>query len=264
MSLLMTAPKPMALTLRVFAHLLGYPDATLRQHLPELRDALHEELAISDTRIIEIEQLIRRLGSKRVMDTEAAYVELFDRGRGTSLHLFEHVHGDSRDRGPAMVDLIKTYEEAGLNLNSGELPDHLTVVLQYASTQPAAQARAFLGEIAHILQAIFSALNRRESAYASVLAGLLELAGEQAQAVNLPAEDDLDESWEEPLAFDGCSIHGQAAPETGPGAGRGQPQPIKIADWQAGSASQGQSHSKRHGKSDSKNDGKSAQQGGLV
>jgi len=181
MSLLMTAPKPMALTLRVFAHLLGYPDATLRQHLPELRDALHEELAISDTRIIEIEQLIRRLGSKRVMDTEATYVELFDRGRGTSLHLFEHVHGDSRDRGPAMVDLIKTYEEAGLNLNSGELPDHLTVVLQYASTQPAAQARAFLGEIAHILQAIFSALNRRESAYASVLAGLLELAGEQSK-----------------------------------------------------------------------------------
>ena len=93
---------------------------------------------------------------------EADHVELFDRGRGTALHLFEHVHGDSRDRGPAMVDLCQTYEAAGLFLAPGELPDHLTVVLQYASTQPPAQAKAFLGEIAHILQVIFSALLRRE------------------------------------------------------------------------------------------------------
>jgi nitrate reductase delta subunit len=95
---------------------------------------------------------------------EADHVELFDRGRGTALHLFEHVHGDSRDRGPAMVDLCQTYEAAGLFLAPGELPDHLTVVLQYASTQPPTQAKAFLGEIAHILQVIFSALLRREAA----------------------------------------------------------------------------------------------------
>jgi nitrate reductase delta subunit len=69
-----------------------------------------------------------------------------------------------------MVDLIKTYEQAGLFIAPGELPDHLTVVLEYASTQPPAQARAFLREIAHILQVIFSALLKRESPYASVLA----------------------------------------------------------------------------------------------
>ncbi|MCP2937330.1 nitrate reductase molybdenum cofactor assembly chaperone, partial [Salmonella enterica subsp. enterica serovar Typhimurium] len=84
-------------------------------------------------------------------DGEAAYVELFDRGRSTSLHLFEHVHGDSRDRGPAMIDLAQTYEKAGLYLAEGELPDYLPVVLEFVSTQPAREARAFLGEMTHIL-----------------------------------------------------------------------------------------------------------------
>jgi nitrate reductase delta subunit len=211
---------PVATTLRVLAHLLTYPGAELREHLGELRDALRDERALGAGRLLELDALIDRLRGSRPLDVEAAYVELFDRGRGTALHLFEHVHGDSRDRGPAMVDLIKTYEAAGLFITPGELPDHLTVVLQYASTQPPEQARAFLREFAHILQVIFSALLRRESAYASVIAALLDLAGEPAQAVKLPVEQELDESWEEPLAFGGCSTAGQANP--------GQPQPIRI------------------------------------
>ncbi len=212
--------KPVTLTLRVLSHLLGYPDAALRSHLGELQDALHAERALGASRLAEIDALISRLGRRRPLDVEADHVELFDRGRGTALHLFEHVHGDSRDRGPAMVDLCKTYEAAGLFLAPGELPDHLTVVLQYASTQPPAQAKAFLGEIAHILQVIFSALLRREAAHACVLAALLDLAGEKAQAVAVPLEPALDESWAEPMAFDGCSTQGQARP--------GQPQPIQI------------------------------------
>ncbi len=111
-------------------------------------------------------------------------MELFDRGRRTALHLFEHVHGDSRDRGPAMVDLAQTYDRAGLQLVPGELPDYLPVVLEFASTQPPAQAREFLRETAHIVQAIFSALLERGSPYASVLAAVLDLAGERAQKVD--------------------------------------------------------------------------------
>ena len=212
--------KTMTLTLRVLAHLLSYPDAALREHLGELRDALRAERALGGGRLAELDVLIDRLGSARTFDTEANYVELFDRGRGTALHLFEHVHGDSRDRGPAMVDLIKTYEQAGLYLGEAELPDHLTVVLEYASTQPAAQAAEFLREISHILQVIFSALLKRGSPYASVVAAVLDLAGEKAQAVKLPEEPALDESWAEPPAFGGCSTQGQARP--------GQPQPIQI------------------------------------
>jgi nitrate reductase delta subunit len=199
------------LTLRVLAHLLGYPDEALREHLVELREALHHENALSNTRLGEIDALIARLISQSGLSSEAAYVELFDRGRGTSLHLFEHVHGDSRDRGPAMIDLVKTYEEAGLLLEDGELPDYLPVVLQFASTQPSTEARQFLGEIAHIIRLIFSALVRRESPYASVAGALLELAGERAEAVSLPEEQDLDEAWAEPEVFGGCSIDGQAS-----------------------------------------------------
>ena len=73
------------------------------------------------------------------------------------------------------------------------------MVLEFASTQPPREARAFLGEMAHIFNAIFSALQQRESAYASVLGALLELAGEKAQPVALAAEEPLDEAWAEPL-----------------------------------------------------------------
>jgi nitrate reductase delta subunit len=151
---------------------------------------------------------------------ESRYVELFDRGRSTSLHLFEHVHGDSRDRGPAMIDLIKHYEAAGLFFDGKELPDHLCVVLEFASTQPPAQAKEFLGEMAHILQALFSALRQRESGYASLVAAVLELAGQKVEAVPVTPDEALDASWAEPEAFGGCSTQGQAAP--------GQPQPIQI------------------------------------
>ena len=147
------------------------------------------------------------------LDAEADYVELFDRGRGTSLHLFEHVHGDSRDRGPAMIDLGQTYEKAGLILAEGELPDYLPAVLEFVSTQPPTEARAFLGEMAHIFNAIFGALQQRSSAYASVLGALLELAGEKAQPVKAVVEEPLDESWAEPVVFDGCSAKGQARPD---------------------------------------------------
>lgn len=221
--------KPFPLTLRVLAHLLSYPDTSLRDHMAEMTAALQRERALGADRLEELSALMQHLRGARAMDVEAHYVETFDRGRGTALHLFEHVHGDSRDRGPAMIDLLQTYEQAGLYLAPGELPDHLTVVLEYASTQPPAQARAFLRELTHILQAIFSALLRRESPYASVLAAVLELAGEKAQAVKIPDEPTLDESWEEPAAFGGCSTQGQASP--------GQPQPIQIVRAAARQAS---------------------------
>lgn len=140
------------------------------------------------------------------------YVETFDRGRQTSLHLFEHIHGDSRERGPALLDLAQTYEKAGLLFNAPELPDHLGVVLEFASTQPAALAREFLGEMTHILNALFTALLQRQSPYASVIAAILEAAGEKAQAVPLAPEPDMDEAWAEPEPFDGCTNQGQNRP----------------------------------------------------
>ena len=207
-------------TLRVLAALLGYPGAEMRAFLPQMVEVLRRERGLTSARLAELGALIDALGRDDALEVEANYVALFDRGRSTSLHLFEHVHGDSRDRGPAMIDLAQTYEKAGLYLAEGELPDYLPAVLEFVSTQPPAQAHAFLQEMAHIFNAIFSALQRLDSPYASALGALLELAGEKAQAVKVAAEEPLDESWAEPVVFDGCSTKGQAKP--------GQAQPIHI------------------------------------
>jgi len=215
-----TQAPTMRLTLRVLEHLLRYPDAELRAHLGELAEALQLEAALPGQRLDELLALIRRLDTQDFLQVESDYVELFDRGRSTALHLFEHVHGDSRDRGPAMIDLIQTYEQAGLYLGPEELPDHLPVLLEFASTQPSQQAREFLAETAHIVRKIFSALLKRESSYASVLAAVLELAGEKAEPVPVQPEPEMDESWAEPEVFGGCSTAGQARP--------GQAQPVRI------------------------------------
>ncbi len=223
-------PTPrMGTTLRVLSRLLSYPDAELRAHLDELRVALDAEPALSPGRRAELVALLDQLARADALEAEADYVALFDRGRGTSLHLFEHVHGDSRDRGPAMIDLARTYAQAGLHLAPHELPDYLPVVLEFASTLAPAAARDFLAETAHILDALFGVLCRRRSAYASVLGALLELAGEEADAapfateaapVAEDADEDVDGSWAEPPVFDGCSLRGQAGP--------GQAQPIHF------------------------------------
>ena len=213
-------PRSIGTSLRVLAALLDYPDARMRGHLPEMRELLRDEAALSHSRRIELEALMDMLRHADPLVTEADYVELFDRGRATSLHLFEHVHGDSRDRGPAMVDLGQTYEKAGLILAEGELPDYLPAVLEFVSTQPPREARAFLAEMAHIFNAIFGALQQRSSAYASVLGALLDLAGEKAHPVKPVADELLDESWAEPVVFDGCSSKGQAKP--------GQAQPVHM------------------------------------
>jgi len=207
-------------TLRVLSALLTYPDAPMRSHLPEMADVLRGERALPAARESELIAFIEQLARTDPYEVEAEYVQVFDRGRGTSLHLFEHVHGDSRDRGPAMIDLAQTYAQAGLDLAPGELPDFLPAVLEFVSTQPAREAKSFLRETAHILAAIFGALCDRASPYASVLGAVLELAGEKALPVAPAPEESLDESWTEPPVFAGCSTQGQARPA--------MPQPIHV------------------------------------
>ena len=199
-------------SLRALALMLGYPDAALRANLPQLIEVIATEAAIPAQRRLELKALALELARMDPMEVEARYVETFDRGRATSLHLFEHVHGDSRDRGPAMVDLAQTYEKAGLVMGPEELPDHLCVVLEFASTQPAQLASEFLGEMEHILTAIFSALLKRSSPYATIIAAVLELAGQKVQSVAVVADEAMDDAWVEPMAFDGCSTKGQAKP----------------------------------------------------
>jgi nitrate reductase delta subunit len=217
-------------SLRVLARLLSYPDASVRGDLADMRQVLVAESALPTPRLAELDALISAMERGNTLELEADYVEVFDRGRATSLHLFEHVHGDSRDRGPAMIDLAQTYEKAGLFLGPDEMPDYLPVVLEFVSTQPPKEARAFLGEMAHIFNAIFNALQQRNSPYASVLGALLELSGEKAHPVKVVQDEPIDTTWEEPVVFDGCSVKGQGKPN--------QTQPIHFVKTDAAKPNQ--------------------------
>jgi nitrate reductase delta subunit len=226
-----------AYTLRALARLLSYPDADVRESVPDLLKVLASEAALDEARLRGLRKLLGSLIDQDIMEVEQAYVELFDRGRATSLHLFEHVHGDSRDRGPAMIDLVKTYEQGGMRLDpdkvGGELPDYLPIVLEFVSTLPFEQMRDFIGEIAHILNAVHTALIKRRSLYAHVLAAVLEIGQQPIETVAVPEDEDLDASWAEPEAFAGCSSKGQQSPD--------QPQPIQIVRRAASTPQRGAS-----------------------
>lgn len=207
-------------TLRVLSALLTYPTEELVTAGPELSAVLDREAVLGRQARSGLRALITGLADGDLMDMQERYILLFDRTRSLSLHLFEHVHGDSRDRGPALIDLLQTYDKAGLKFEAEELPDHLPVVLEFASTQPPEVAKEFLGEMAHILNALFSALVARSSPYASVIAAVLEVSGQRVQSVALTPEPPMDEVWAEPEAFGGCSTQGQAKPD--------QPQPLHF------------------------------------
>ena len=157
--------------------------------------------------------LCEDLASADILDLQARYVRLFDQTRSLSLNLYEHVHGESRDRGQAMVELLKLYSAHGLELEARELPDHLPVFVEFLSVLPADQAGALLGEAAHVLEALHARLKKRRSPYAAVFEALVAKAAARADGEALAAlmqepEDDpddleaLDRAWaEEPVTF---------------------------------------------------------------
>lgn len=162
----------------IVSRLLEYPDAALAQHQQELFDALasSENLDKEDAQRLGV--FLRDLLARDLLDAQADYSQLFDRGRATSLLLFEHVHGESRDRGQAMVDLMAQYEQHGLQLDSRELPDHLPLYLEYLAHLPKEEALGGLQDIAPILALLGARLQQREP-----LRGAVRPAGEAGQRV---------------------------------------------------------------------------------
>ncbi|GIX14172.1 MAG: nitrate reductase molybdenum cofactor assembly chaperone [Paracoccaceae bacterium] len=204
----MNAPTLQDWTLKAFSVLLGYPTAELQAAMPEIGGVLAAEPRLTAAQRRALRALTDRLAGADLYALQEEYVALFDRSRSLSLNLFEHVHGESRDRGGAMVDLLETYRAGGFEPVTTELPDHLPVLLEFLATQPAATAREILADAAHILQALAERLARRESPYAAVFAALVRLAGatpDAAALADLLAEpetdpDDLaalDAAWQE-------------------------------------------------------------------
>ena len=191
----------------IVSRLLEYPDAALWQHQQEMFEALasSEKLSKEDAHALGV--FLRDLVAQDPLDAQAAYSELFDRGRATSLLLFEHVHAESRDRGQAMVDLMNQYQQAGLQIDCRELPDHLPLYLEYLSILPPAEAREGLQNIAPILALIGGRLKQRACPYYQLFDALLSLAETRlssdsvAKQVSGEKRDDtrqaLDAVWEE-------------------------------------------------------------------
>jgi nitrate reductase delta subunit len=199
------------IVLRALSALLSYPTEPLRQALPEIADAVGSSPLVSTRERGGIVTLIVELSGRDLLDSQERYVELFDGSRATSLNLFEHLYGDSRDRGDAMVDLKRIYERAGFGLATSELPDYLPVLLEYLSCRELTEARDMLSDCAHILKKIAQALIARDSAYAGVLQALIVLAGEAAvDAMSVPKavqpRENLDRDWFEEPAFAGVPL----------------------------------------------------------
>lgn len=193
---------------KALSALLSYPTADLQAAIPEIRTVLHDEGLFGPRRLTALEPLLHWLAEHDLYEVEETYVLLFDRARTLSLNLFEHVHGESRDRGGAMVDLVETYRAGGFDLTGPELPDHLPVLLEFLSTQTEAQARDILQGAGAILVALAERLTRRDSPYAAVLSALVDFAEadpatEEAQALMAVDIDDptdlaaLDQTYSE-------------------------------------------------------------------
>jgi nitrate reductase delta subunit len=181
----------------------------MREALPEIADVVRAATLLTSREQRGLLDLIDDLGRGDLLEVEERYVDLFDRGRALSLHLFEHLHGDSRDRGEAMVDLKRIYERAGFELSTRELPDYLPVLLEYLSCRDIDEARAVLADCAHILAKIGRALIARGSRYAAVLQALLVIAGESPlDAAKVPPVEEriesIDRDWAEEPAFAGA------------------------------------------------------------
>ena len=202
----------MMMTFKVLSVLLSYPTAEVQQHIAEMQNAVCKEGVLTGQARRALNPLFEDLARGELYDLQERYVLLFDRTRSLSLHLFEHVHGESRDRGQAMVDLQTMYVEKGLEPGTSELPDFLPLFLEFLSTQPADEARALLAQAVEVVALLRARLEQRGAPYAVVFRAIETLAPRRADPAAIrdtvagEAPDDtpaaLDRAWEEaPVTF---------------------------------------------------------------
>jgi len=209
-------------SLRVLSRLLTYPNAELLAQTDALKDVLVEEGFLKKKTMKKLSKFMDEFGSTDLMETQESYVEIFDRGRAHCLHLFEHVHGESRFRGQAMLDLSDRYAEKGLVVGVGELPDYLPVFLEFISICDPEEGLETLAQAAPVIATIGEKLKRKKSGYNHVFAAIVELSGAKLNAAdiekaadaalpNIQTLDELDEEWKEPDAFGGAEDCGTGA-----------------------------------------------------
>lgn len=165
----------------ILARLLDYPTTELMEHLAEIIQILDEDPAITKQERDGIRQFISWMNLQELISLQGSYVNTFDMVPEHDLHLTHHLFGDDRGRGPALIDLSEHYKANGLELEKGEIPDFLPLILEYVSTLDELQARFFLADAAKVLTVLAENLEKAESPYARLLR-IVERRGQLAQA----------------------------------------------------------------------------------
>ncbi len=196
-----------SLSLRVLARLMTYPEQPLLDAMPGMIEVLRGEGWFPLPLRQRLEAFMRALSARPVTEVQEEYVALFDRGRFLSLHLFEHVHGESRNRGQAMVDLLEVYRSGGLELDARELPDYLPLMLEYLSTRPREEADDLLGDAMAVIVLLGARLAERKSDYALLFEAIEAAIGTPAgsEALKRRAETEgpdetiekMDQIWQD-------------------------------------------------------------------
>jgi nitrate reductase delta subunit len=196
----------MTKTFKALGALLTYPTPALVAAAGEISAVVEQEERLPAKNKAALSDLVTELVAGDLVDLQERYVALFDRGRTTSLNLFEHVHGESRERGPAMLDLLQVYARAGFSLTSTELPDYLPLMLEFLSQRPFAEADDMLSDCAYIVRRIGDALRSRGSRYDAVPAALLAMIGEDGLSPDIASESAADKASEAAMAADEKSL----------------------------------------------------------
>lgn len=199
-------------TFKILGLLLSYPKSDLIDNLDEIEAVISEERLFAKRDFKNILKFTAYLRDNDIYALQEEYVALFDRGRAHCLHLFEHIHGESRDRGQAMVNLVESYAERGFYMKEGELPDYLPLFLEYLSHIPAEEAVDLIGDPVNVIATIAIRLKKRKSPYHIMFEALVALSKvspdaaivADANATQLRDQtlEELDEEWAEAEAFD--------------------------------------------------------------
>ena len=192
--------------LKALACLLLYPDAALKDNLPEIKEGVGGS-SLSDDQKDKLYICINHLAETPLSDLQKDYVSTFDIGKKASLNLFEHMHGDSRERGSAMLNLKKLYEERGLSIEGDEFPDYLPMFLEFLSGLGYSEAQALLDSAARHIAPIDIALQKSESPWRAVTGVILSLSAMKNSEIKLERDDLLPtteaESFDSPVRFGG-------------------------------------------------------------
>jgi nitrate reductase delta subunit len=195
--------------LALIAKLIDYPTQELVDAQEEIVDIIARDESLTADDKHDLIKFVDERIAMDILDWQSDYDALFERGRSLSLLLFEHIHGESRDRGQAMIDLIAQYKEAGLQLDQKELPDYIPLFLEFLSTQGDENAKAWLQDVAHILAVLKVRLEQRDSDYEPLFKTLVNLSeapvvyDELWDQVKGEKRDDtkeaIDKVWEEEM-----------------------------------------------------------------